>query len=929
MATARSAAERKPNIPDEASAPVGLRCEYLTNPLGIDAVRPGLSWRSESNQRGDRQTAYQVLVASSPARLAGDQGDLWDSGKIESNQSVQILYAGQELASQMRCHWKVRVWDKDGRPTDWSQPAFWTMGLLSETDWQGCWIGAREGTPPEERRPRRELDRTKVTYDIDPADAPAVLLRRQMMLGQRPVRATAYICGLGYYELYVNGQRVGDRLLDPAYSDYTKRVLYVTYDVSALVKSGENVLGVMLGNGFYCLQTPDLFQLENAPWRTPPRMRMKLVVEFEDGSSDTIVSDGQWKWSTGAIVFNCIRGGETIDARQEAGRWLEHGYDDSGWKPAVDVTAPSGRLAAQTILPIRVNGQLAVQRITEPKPGVYIADFGGNLTGWVRLSISGRRGQVVTLDHNEVLNDDGTLNLTHQATHTYGRYQHQECILAGTEREVFEPRFTYHAFRYVEIRGLEHPLKAEDLVAIRMHTQLPRVGEFECSDPSINLLHNAARRTLEDCAWGSVTAEPVREKVIWIGDNTSCLDAYCYMFDCAQLYRKMLDDVSRAQDTTGHYPPVIPSGGWGELGSPDRPAYPCAESDYTAERSGTPVKFHFCDSPWNGTATCLVAERLDSGYGDRTTLARSYETCRHYVDFLTSTAKDGIVGWGLPDWLRRPGSELTGTELISTVYYKHQAQLVAEMATRLGKKEDAAKYRALAESIRETFNRKFFDPAAGCYRPMTQTAQAMPLAFDLVPTAERKRVLASLVETVRAAGNMLTAGFMGTMPTFDVLTDAGYGDLAYEILTEGWFHMLTEGESSTLGESPYARRGGYGSGHHQFGACVAGWMYRCLAGIRLESAHQIVIQPAILTKLTWVKAHYDSVYGRIASHWSRDGDQLTMTVTIPANTTATVHVPAKDAAAVTARDATFLRMERDAALFAVESGTYKFTSKLA
>jgi len=899
-----------------------LRCEYLTNPLGIDMEKPRLSWRIESARRGECQSAYQVLAASTPELLAKEQGDLWDSGKVESNQSIQIEYGGKALQARNICHWKVRVWDKDGKPSAWSKPAFWSMGLLREEDWQGAWIGARPGVPSGKRVPLGNGDKDK-TGPIDPADAPAVLLRREVTLAKKPVRAMASFCGLGYGELYINGKRVGDHVLDPAFTDYMRRVLYCTYDVSELVRPGANALGVMLGNGFYCLQTPDLFQLEKAPWRTPPRMRLNLLVEFEDGSTTTITSDSQWKQSTGEIIFNCIRGGETIDARRNPGRWLEAGYDDSTWKPALEVSAPLGRLCAQAIPPIRITAQYKPQRITEPKPGVYVVDFGRNLAGWVRWTASGKAGQTVTLDFNEKLREDGTVDTQAQTTHTYGRYQHQECILSGAKEDVFEPHFTYHAFRYVEFRGLAEAPRPEDLTAVRMHTQIPCVGSFACSDEQMNLLHEASRRTLEDCTWSGPAAEPVREKIIWLGDNVFEIDAYFYLFDCSLLYRKQVYDLMDNQEANGHIGPVIPIGGWGEQGD------------------GPVSSLHYCDSPWWSISLAWATERLNTEYGDRRTWEMSYEACRGYLEFLSSTAQeDGLLNWGLHDWLRGPDSIETKGDFTSNVAYYLQAMLISERSAAMGKKEDAAKYAALAESVKAALHKRFFDATNGRYNPGSQTAQSLPLLYGMVPAAEQKRVLDGLVDMVKASGNKLTAGFIGTMPTFYVLTDAGYGDLAYEMIRDGWYHMLSDGDVSTLGESPYVRYGQYGSGHHQFGACVAGWMYRCLAGIRLDLSRPerktLTIQPAIIEKLDWVKCSYDSIYGSIVSNWTRQGGNLTMEVTIPANTTASVYVPARDTAGVTesgkaieqAEGVKFLRMENGAAIYAVGCGNYRFQSSL-
>jgi alpha-L-rhamnosidase len=415
----------------------------------------------------------------------------------------------------------------------------------------------------------------------------------------------------------------------------------------------------------------------------------------------------------------------------------------------------------------------------------------------------------------------------------------------------------------------------------------------------------------------------VREKVIWLGDNVFEMDAYFYLFDCSLLYRKQIYDLMDAQEPNGHFGPVVPNGGWGEQGD------------------GNVSSLHFCDSPWWSIALALGVNRLGTDYGDQRIGVVSYDACRRYTDWQTGTLQDGLMNWGLWDWNPRRGSIETKGDYTSNVGYYYQAMLVAQQAAALGKPQDAAKYKALAESVKTAFTRKFYDAASARYAPGSQTAQSLPLFHEMVPAADRKRVLNTLVESVKASGDKLSAGFVGTMPTLYVLNDAGYGDLVYGMIKDGWFPMLNNGDATTLGESPYAEciSRVTGSGHHQFSACVAGWMYRCVAGIRPDLSgpgyKKPIIKPTILSKLDWVKAHYDSVYGRIVSNWKREGDKLTMEVTIPANTTATVYVPAKDAAGVTeggkpaaqAEGVKFLRIEGAAAVFEVGAGHYSFLSK--
>ena len=456
--------------------PVRLRCEYLLNPVGIDTPRPRLNWilESQSKARGQKQTAYQILVATSETALSSGRGDLWNSGRIDSNQSVQTPYGGNALPSRQRCWWKVRVWDEQGKPSAWSEPARWSMGLLAPSDWQGGWIGG----------------------NLRIEDAHAVYLRREVGLSRRPVRATAYICGLGYYELYLNGKRVGDHVLDPAFTDFDKRVMYVSYDVTHEVLSGQNVVGVILGNGWFHPITPDLFGYQKAPWRTIPQLLINIDLEYADGARETIASDTNWKWSTGPLVFNCIRAGETYDAGLEMPGWNQPAFIESNWNHAISLPPPKGRLSAQMEPPMRATETLKPVKLSEPKPGVYLYDLGVILTGWVRFEAHGEPGQKITLDYNEVLNPDGTLDTTYSNTHTYGRFQKDELILDQDGKGVIEPRFTYHGFRYVQIAGLKSKPSLASLEAMSVHTDWESAGTFSCSNPQLNKLEQAVQARL-------------------------------------------------------------------------------------------------------------------------------------------------------------------------------------------------------------------------------------------------------------------------------------------------------------------------------------------------------------------------------------------------------------------------------------------------
>ncbi len=884
--------------------PAGLRCEYLVNPLGIDTPKPRLQWVLEplTGRRGKKQTAYQIIVATSESGLLAGQGNLWNSGRVDSNQSAQIPYAGNSLLSRQRCYWKVRVWDEHGEPCAWSKPAHWSMGLLQSGDWQGGWIGG----------------------DIHIDDPHAIYLRREVKLPTRVIRATAYICGLGYYEFYLNGRRVGDHVLDPAFTDFDKRVMYVTYDVTGQLLPGPNAVGVVLGNGWYHPITPDLFGFEKAPWRAIPRLLVNIDFEYSDGTRQTIGSDASWKWSTGPLVLNSIRSGETYDAGLEMPHWNESHYDDSTWRPAVELTAPKGQLSAQMEPPMRITETLKPANLTEPKPGVYLFDLGVILTGWVRFKAAGEPGQKVTLDYNEVLNPDGTLDTTYSNTHTYGRFQKDELILDQHGKGVIEPRFTYHGFRYVQITGLKRMPPLASLEARGVHTDWESAGTFACSNPRINELEKAVRRTLSNAVHSIPGEEPTREKMGWTQDGQNTMEAAIYNFQVPSVYTQYLFDVIDAQEANGHVPPIVPTNGWGR----------------TRADGSAPL---FSD-PWWGSTLPYVAWKLYEYYSDRRALEDAYEPMQRWVDYLTSTAKDHLVDWSLGDWLEI-GAHPTVTDhslpkhspipQTTSAGYYYSTMAVVRAAELLGKPDDAHRYRQLAEQIKASFNRHFFDPQTGQYAKDSQTSQVLPLSLDMVPEGKRDLVLKRLVENIHQHKDHLSTGFVGVMPMLHGLGDWGYEDLGYTIAMQpdlpGFLQMIADGYS-VLGES---LTGDSGSRHHPFGACIGSYLFREIAGIRTDPTGpgfaRIIIRP-ILGNLTWAKATYDSIRGPITSEWKRSPRGFELRVGIPANTTATVELPARNPKTITesgkplaqAVGVEFLRMEGTRAILAIDSGDYTF-----
>jgi alpha-L-rhamnosidase len=738
-------------------------------------------------------------------------------------------------------------------------------------------------------------------------------------------RATASICGLGYYELFINGRKIGDRRLDPGFTDFSKRVLYVTYDVTGAVRQGENALGVMLGGGWYDLPAPDLFGNQNAPWSASPRLLLRLRIELADGSTQTLVSDSSWKWSTGEILFQSVRGGETHDMRLAKPGWNTPGYNDRDWQPVTIVSAPAGKLRSQQHPAIKTDGQIACLALTEPKPGIYVFKLAENTAGWPRFAVSGTPGQKITLRANEGLKPDGTIS-DDLRTHTQGRYQTDEIILKGQGREVLEPRLCYHGFQYVQVEGLHAKPALADMVGIRVHTRPDAAGEFACSDERLNRLQTVLLRTYLNNLHGIPTDCPQREKMGWLGDGCVGEEFGIYNFSVPQFYTKWFHDMCDAQDPGGHVPSFVPCCGWGRVGG-----------------NGAPGQFA---DPWWGGAIVITPWRLYTYYGDRRVLEDGYPAMRAYVDYLGSTTRNGIIGWRLGDWLDESAggaARRAPVDLTSTACYFYTANILSQVAAILDKQDDHAKYASLAESIRRSFNQKFLNATTGLYAADSQTAQAMPLAFGIAPDQQRPLVEKQLVQSIlgpRRRGHVST-GIIGTLYLFHALMQTGRDDLAYTMLTQedypGWLYMLNQG--STAVWEAWDGNVGNGSRNHPALGSAGLWLYQGLAGIRPAAPgfKQIIIKPAVVGKLTWVKASYHSIYGVIRSAWKRDGNRLTLDVTIPANTTATVFVPAADAATVTeggkpaaqAEGVGFLRMDGPSAVFAVASGSYSFQSLLS
>ncbi len=885
-----------------------LRCEYLAAPEGIDAVQPRLGWILLSAARAQKQTGYQVIVASSQEAIDANQGDLWDSGKVDSDQSVNVAYAGKALVSFQRCYWKVRVWDKAGQASAWSAPARWSMGLLQASDWTAKWVG---------------LDKPGPETSKENPVLPARMLRREFTVPKSVARATAYVCGLGLFELHLNGAKVGDHVLEPALTEYDKREFYVTFDVTDRLAEGKNALGVLLGNGRYYAPRGEV------PTHTRtygyPKLLLQLRVEYRDGSFDTIVSDESWKLTTdGPIRANNEYDGEVYDAQMELAGWDRSGFDDASWQAAQTVEAPGGVLSAQMMAPIRVMETLHPVAITNPAPGVYVYDMGQNMVGWCRLKVEGPKGTKVTLRHAETIHPDGTLYLDNirgaKVTDTY--------VLKGGGAEVYEPRFTYHGFRYVELCGYPGEPGLATIEGCVVHDAVERAGSFACSNPLLNQIYKNIYWGVRGNYRSLPTDCPQRdERQGWLGDRAAECRGETSFFDISALYAKWVGDIADAQKENGSVSDVCPS------------YWPLYNDNVT----------------WP-SAFIIIPEMLRTEYGDARVAERHYAGMKKWIDHMCGFVKDGIIAKdNYGDWCVPPEEQhlihsndparKTPGEVVATAYLYHDLDLMRGYAEQLGKADDALHFAEVAAQLLAAFQEKFFNKETFQYANGSQTSSVLPLAFGMVPAEYRERVFARLVEKIEGEGKShIGTGLIGGQWLMRTLTENGRADLAYTIASQkdypSWGYMIGQ-NATTIWELWNGNTADPAMNSHNHVMLVGDlgiWMHECLAGIRPDAAQpgfkHVVMRPYPAGDLEFVNACRETPHGTIYSAWRANDKGFTWDVTIPPNTTATVHVPANDAAAVTesgkpageSEGLAVVRMDAGAAVYEAASGHYAFNA---
>ncbi|MCP4311260.1 MAG: family 78 glycoside hydrolase catalytic domain [Bacteroidetes bacterium] len=875
-----------------------LKCESVLNPLGIDNTTPCFSWEIAANDLYDvQQTACQILVASSEEILKKNKADVWDSGMRNSSQSIQVPFEGIPLTSNQRYYWKARVKTNKGTSA-YSEASYFEMGMLSQQDWKARWIAAPNVWEFGEFLHQRKTGKDEpIHWDED-----APLLRHEFTCEKAIQSARMYICGVGYYEAYLNGKKVGDHRLDPAFTRYDKRLLYVTYDVTSMLQK-ENAVGIMLGNGWYNMNSKAVWGFDRAPWRGKPRALMQIEVEYADGSKETIISDDNWKAQKAPVTHNNIRVGMTYDARLEQPGWNTANYDDSKWYDVFEMPSPGGILRAQTIDPIRVFKTFSPGSIKRLENGNYVVDFGQNMAGWISLKATGESDEKISVRYGEDLTSEGQVDQSNLIRHMQeNEVQTNHFILKGEGEEYFENKFTYHGFQYVEVLNYPGELDEKDITAHAATTHFEERGHFTCSNELVNKIQHATLWAYMSNFHGYPTDCPHREKNGWTGDAQLVVETGLFNYHSIKGYEKYLDDMADEQRPNGNLSAIIPTSQWGYSG--------------------------YNGPAWIG-AYPIIAWNLYLFNGNLEVLEKHYEGMKKMVDYFSSLAENHILSIGLGDWA--PADTKTPVPLTSTVYYYHFADIISQSAALLAYEDDSRQYADLAKKIKKALNAEFYDAKTGKYCNGSQTAQSSPLFFGAVPDEQKQKVIESLIKEIEAKNYHIDAGILGSKYVPQVLAQNGHADIAYRIIIQpvypGWGNWIERG-ATTLWEH-WARRDTkkHASLNHIMFGDVSNWFYQYIAGIRPDykapGFKHFYVEPMLTEHLDWAKADFESAYGTIIAEWKKQNDQITLDVQVPANTSATIILPKGELTNVDVSMFKNISEEHGKTVIKVGSGNYK------
>jgi alpha-L-rhamnosidase len=855
-----------------------IRCENLVNPLGIDKLQPSFNWKINSDQRGTVQKAYQIMVASSPEKLKEGKPDYWDSQKIESRSNTFVAYKGKALSSASKYYWKVKIWNQTGEVSSWSDASFFVTGILSQDEWSNAkWVAYEEmpdslrvvpgqgGSEREAKLGMKAKKRSIVPY-----------FRKSFKAGKDIDQALVFVSGLGQYELNINGTKTGNYFLTPGWTQYTKQCFYNTYDVTDQLRKGENVVGAIVGNGFFYVNR-ERYRKTNIAFGYP-MLRLKLIIRFKDDTLEQIVSGPDWKTMPSPVTYSSIYGGEDYDARLEQSGWNGPGFNDAQWKNVQVIKGPGGKMEAQKDPCLQVMNTFSPLKTTQPKPGIYVCDFGQNASGIVHFKVKGNKGDVVMITPAELLGEDSLANQTASGKPYYFSY-----TLKGEGVEEWEPKFTYYGFRYAQIEGAVPELQSkgqikpviQEIKFLHTRNSAPIVGCFECSNPLFNKIFDLINWAMKSNLASVTTDCPHREKLGWLEVTHLVGSSIKYNYDILNYYNKIIEDMINGQTSDGLVPDYVP--------------------EYNTSDGG------FRDSPEWGSSSVLVPWYVYKWYGDKEALSKSYNMMQRYVAYLGSKAKDNILSYGLGDWFdlgpARPGpSQLTPMSLTATSIFYYDVDILSKVAEVLGKKEDAKKYSALALKLKTAFNKKFFNPETKVYGSGSQTSYSMPLYFGMVEPQYLKAVNENLAKSIKASGNALTTGDIGFRYLVRALEEGGASQLLYEMNNRddvpGYGYQIKHGATALTESWPALK---YVSNNHMMLGHLMEWFYSGLAGIKQQDDDtgfkKILIAPQFVNGIDWVKSSYNSINGNIEVSWKKEKGELLVDLTIPPNSSAFVVFP--------------------------------------
>ncbi|TCD08374.1 alpha-rhamnosidase [Pedobacter frigidisoli] len=831
------------------SSLIALKTEYLVNPIGLDNANPRFTWQLADVSQGAKQNAYRISVNTDSLALLKGNGN-WNTGIIQSSDNL-ITYSGQSLKPFTKYFWRVEVTTSTKKTI--SKIASFEMGMMNTANWQGAWISDSENIKLK----------------------PAPYFRNTFTTAKKVKSARVYIAAGGLYELSINGKKIGNHRMDPMYTRFDRRTLYVTYDVTKEIIQGKNAVGVLLGNGWYNHQSTAVWDFEKAPWRNRPTFCLDVRITYDDGTVEIIKSGKNWKTALSPIIFNSIYTAEHYDARLEKAGWNTVDFDDKDWKNVIYRSAPSRNIVAQALHPIRNVEEIATKDLKKINDTTYLFNLGRNISGVSKITLSGASGTVVRLKHGERLYTNGRLDISnidahYRPTDNTDPFQTDILILSGKGEQSFMPHFNYKGFQYVEVTTSSPiELKKESLVGYFMHSDVPVLGDVKSSEPIINKIYYATNNSYLSNLFGYPTDCPQREKNGWTGDAQIAIETGLYGFDGITIYEKWLADHRDEQQPNGVLPSIIPTDGWGyEWGN---------GPDWTST---------IAIIPWN----------VYLFYGDKKLLSDCYENIRKYVNHIDETYPTGLTTWGLGDWI--PVKSKSPVELTSTCYYYADVIILAKAAKILNKTADYEKYTALAKKIKDAFNGKYLNKATGIYASGVQTEMSVPLYWKIVPEESIALVASNLAKKVEADGFHLDVGLLGTKAILNALSENGYSDVAYKIAAQktypSWGWWMENGATTLYENWPIDAKSDISMNHIMFGE-IGAWLYKSPGGIKPDPEKpgfkNVILAPHFVKGLDQFEAKHTGPYGEITSSWKRSGNGISYKVIVPANSTASVVLP--------------------------------------